>query len=803
MDNKDTAHAALDLEALPSGPLLRELETRIDELATFVRAMQEHEAHGREALKKTLDVMDFMDGRGRELNSLVDVTLDGTVSLDPQGKPMGPAVARSLTKLIDKSEKCDSVDGKLESLVQQRSLEILKENEELRRKLADLKKAAEEAPGVDGAQEPVGEAGPPVAGTDWIESSLITLLRATVDSTSDGLLLVGEEGDVVIYNQRFVEIFRLQDSKPHLGKIEDSLGFLSDRLLRPKDFVRKMLSMNEKVSEETFDILELDDGRVLEAASRPHLIDEEMSGRAWSFRDATDRSRAETALRDLERRHALLIENLDLGTFSCSSTGRALAMDDRVMGIFGVADKDEISNFNLLENSALVRCGIADAVRKVLEAGESICGEFTLKRDPRKIFHGRIHLTPLREAAGDVSSLYGVIQDVSDQKRAEDLVLRSQRLKVLGQMASGVGHTFSNVLQIIQGNANMALTNLELEEFDEVKPNLDQILDSVQSATDAVRRLQQFGRERPGGETSSKVVFDLSSAVVEGVEMCKLWSKGKLEKERIEIVQDLELSQGCHVEGRPDQIAWVVVNLLKNAVEALGEKGGRIKVSTAVKGDYVNLMVQDNGVGIPEEDIRHITTAFWTSKESHEGMGLSVNSRIIREHHGTMGVKRAKPHGTAFSIKLPRAKKPSAKVKETARAVTERKFRILLVDDERPVVTILGKGLKKRGNTPYIALSGEEGLKALQENPVDAIVCDLGMEGMNGWEVSAAVAELCSQKGIRKPPFILLTGWGGQLGEDEILYHPHVDRIAEKPVTIPALLEVIAQEVEKASAVDA
>ncbi len=378
------------------------------------------------------------------------------------------------------------------------------------------------------------------------------------------------------------------------------------------------------------------------------------------------------------------------------------------------------------------------------------------------------------------------------------LIIRSERLKVLGQISAGVGHTFSNLLQVVSGNSNMALTNLELQEYDSVRLNLEQIVGSTKAATETVKWLQQFGRERPHRGIPKKEVVDLSESVKEAIEVAKLWSKADLERKKVQIAYDVDLFRGCWVEGVPDQIAWMAFNILKNAVEAL-PRGGKIKIRTALRNEQVILTVQDNGVGIRTQDIKHITVAFWTSKEAHAGIGLSFSCGIIRQHGGTMGVKRMKPRGTIFTVRLPWVKDPSEKRKALAKEATERGFRILLIDDDEPVIRIFEKGLRILGQTTYSALSGQQGLGVFKELEVDVVICDLAMAGVNGWEVARGMNDHCVEKGISRPPFIMLTGWAGQLSKEEILAHPEVDRIVQKPINVPALLEIIADEISRAS----
>lgn len=509
--------------------------------------------------------------------------------------------------------------------------------------------------------------------------------------------------------------------------------------------------------------------------------------------DVTRQKMVERALRESEARYRSLVETSPVGMVSFDKNGEITEFNPAVLRILGAPLYKAAEAKDLFSLLPLVEAGISEAILQCLESGESNVGEFQYKSKSDRQVYTRLYVVPIRGGDGGITGAHAFVQDISDQKRAEELIVGSERLKVLGQISTGVGHHFNNLLQVVSGNAQMALTSLELGEYEAVRGSLEQILDGSRSATGVVKWLQQFARGK--AHTSQlKEVVELPDVVTEAVEICKLWSSAELERKRIQIIYELELDKGCHVEGVPDQLAWVLLNLLKNSVEAM-PGGGKIKIKGHVREEQVLLQVHDNGIGIPAHQIRNITEAFWTSKERHSGMGLAFSAGIIRQHGGTMGVKRMRPHGTTFVIRLPHVKDPVEKRKALEAEASAGGRRVLLIDDDERVVRVFEEGLKQLGQKPMSATSGQQGLNLFEETDFDAVVCDLAMTGMNGWDVAAAIRDRCTQRGVPKPPFIMLTGWARQLDEAEIVQHPEVERIVQKPVTVPGLIEIIDEEI--------
>ena len=234
-----------------------------------------------------------------------------------------------------------------------------------------------------------------------------------------------------------------------------------------------------------------------------------------------------------------------------------------------------------------------------------------------------------------------------------------------------------------------------------------------------------------------------------------------------------------------------MVNLVKNAVEAL-PKGGEIQISTYVDKGCVHLCVEDNGVGIAEGNLEKVFEPFWSTKGVDGiGMGLASSYGIIRRHEGEIFQERTPDQRTVFTVRLPLEKRETEGKPQIQEEHDQLACRVLIIDDSEDSVWALRNGLTRCGQEVLEALSGHEGIEIFKNEKVDVIICDLGMPGLSGWDVAKAVKEISLQRGIPKPPFILLTGWAGLLQEKTKLLECGVDRVVEKPFLAWNLLEIV------------
>lgn len=562
-------------------------------------------------------------------------------------------------------------------------------------------------------------------------------------------------------------------------------------LLRKLDVLKEELVHRQGTQQELQASHDMLEHRLHDVEARFSEINEALK------KEASNRSLAETALRETVEKYRTLIGHCPVGLIICDISGDITEFGDVLLDHPGLQTRD--TGTNVLTFKPFVDSGISKAMSSCLKSGDAFKGDFRLENPNGGVSHLRVRAVPLRNGGGSFGGLLTAFEDISDQKRAEELLLGCRRLKAVGEMAGGVAYRLNNWLQVASGGAQTALGCLDSDNFTEIGPLLQEISNSTRQASETVGQLQQFAAEDPASD-AEKRIFDLSKASQKAVEICMLCCKPSPDENECRITVQTDFAGDCFINGYEHEITELILNLLKNAYEANSESG-TINIRTFHQGEKVYLEVEDHGPGITDEDLESVFQPFWTSKPTNFGLGLTVSEEIVVKHGGSIAVRKAGDKGSVFVVELPCAAEPSCSAGSADKTSTNVRMKILLIDDSRPVVTILEKALTRMGQKVYTALSGRQGLDLFEENEIDVIVCDLAMEGMNGWDVSRSIQAVCVEKSISKPPFILLTGWAGQLSRTETGRHPDVDRIVEKPITIPKLMEIMLQEVEKGSGI--
>lgn len=520
------------------------------------------------------------------------------------------------------------------------------------------------------------------------------------------------------------------------------------------------------------------------------LIEYQVAGR-----DVTDRKRAETELRKSEEKYRTIIESIEDGYYECDLKGRFSFFNDQMRAILGHPAQEK-----------LIGCSYRDfmdeqGARKTYEAfnevyrtgrAKKVYDQEFVRPDGSRWF-GSLSISLITDAQGEHRGFRGICRDTTERTKAEELLLHKERINAVGEMAGGIAHNFNNLLQIVLGCAHLAVNDLESGNAGGILNSLQQIIESSEWGAQTIKRLQDFARARSHDPTTEGQIFDLSETTRAALEMTKPWWKTVPEKEGIKISLTDELEPNCLVRGMENELFEVVVNLVKNAAEAVVNRG-TISVSTKVSDGQVLLCVRDDGAGIAAENLGRIFEPFWTSKGVRgTGMGLASSFGIIRQHGGEITVHSKEGDGATFQVRLPLAERSDADPRKTVEPKIEGKLRILAVDDVEAIAHQIQRGLAQSGHEVVAATSGVQAVRLFQQSHFDVVVCDLGMQDINGWQVGKVLQTHCRRNGLQRPVFVLLTGWAGQSEEEEKMRESGVDTVIEKPFNVNALLQTLSR----------
>jgi PAS domain S-box-containing protein len=380
------------------------------------------------------------------------------------------------------------------------------------------------------------------------------------------------------------------------------------------------------------------------------------------------------------------------------------------------------------------------------------------------------------------------VVDLTDWKRMEQELGNIQRLQALGVLAGGIAHDFNNILTAILANISMARIYGELDD------DISQMLADAEKASLRAKGLtQQLLTFSKGGEPIKKTVR-VSAFLQESAAFALSGSNTRCEYLIPDDIRRVEADEG--------QLIQVFQNLVINADQAMPE-GGVVKIraeNVRIKedergelkeGDYVKLSVEDQGSGIPEEQLPKIFDPFFTTKERGRGLGLAIAFSIVNRHGGHMEVESASGGGTAFHVYLP-ASDTSAEPGEGAQDELPRgEGRVLVVDDEGIVRRSVGEVLKRLGYEVGSAKDGREGIelyeKAMEEGrPFNVVITDLTIPGeLGGKQTVGKLRELDPDAKV-----IVSSGYS----EDPVMSRFReygFDGVLVKPYKVADLAEVI------------
>jgi PAS domain S-box-containing protein len=528
------------------------------------------------------------------------------------------------------------------------------------------------------------------------------------------------------------------------------------------------------------------ESRELDRHGNPHVFLNNAIGiiengkfvRGWGTqRDITEQRRLEKERLSAAERLRLAIEAVHLGLWEWDIIADKLTWNDELLEIYGIARKDFEGKYDTFAKRIhpADRERVEKAVTRALSDPNSKyeC-EYRMYRPDgsERWIYTRGHVR--RDAKERAIGMLGAAIDITSQKQVEAeraamerKLQDTQKLESLGILAGGIAHDFNNLLTGVLGNASLA--QMDLPDSSPVQSCLKQIEHSALRAADLCRQMLAYSGK--GRFVVQRV--NLSHLVEDSLALL-LVSVSKDATIRMALANPIPT-----VNADATQLRQILMNLVMNASDAIGDQSGVIEIETGVieadadylastylspvlpAGPYLFLEVRDTGAGMDLETQKRIFDPFFTTKFTGRGLGLAAVLGIVRGHKGALKVFSAPGRGSKFTLLLPQAEGNAEDVSlsRTARSDWRGEGRVLVIDDEETVRQIATQILKSIGFECVAAVDGKQGLDLFAEHPdaFNAVLLDLTMPKMDGAETFVELRRLNS-----RIPIILMSGYDEQ-----------------------------------------
>ncbi|MFA9556886.1 PAS domain S-box protein [Evansella sp. AB-rgal1] len=349
-------------------------------------------------------------------------------------------------------------------------------------------------------------------------------------------------------------------------------------------------------------------------------------------RDVTHNIIAELELQENKTKYELLVENFQDTVGIITLDGYWIYLNQAGVKLFGVTRKEEIIGKNIVEfiskdDEQRIRNYFVDHNNKTLEVTVLRC-DFDTKQVEVKV---------LPRVYRNRETFQIVLRDITEHKKTEELMYRSEKLSVIGQLAAGIAHEIRNPLTTVKGFTQLMKSG-HGQEF------LHVMIDEMDRIEQTISDLLILGKPQVSNIEKINVQTVIESTV-------SLLSAEAL-LHNIELVQECDLPEP-YMEGEEDKLKLVFINIIKNAIEAM-PNGGKIYITAEQEDGTIVIKIMDKGIGIPPERLKKLGEPFYSNKEKGTGLGLMICNRIIKNHQGSLQIESKVNEGTTLSVRLPK-----------------------------------------------------------------------------------------------------------------------------------------------------
>ena len=540
------------------------------------------------------------------------------------------------------------------------------------------------------------------------------------------------------------------------------------------------------------------DGKWAHIYDRAYIA-RDASGVAWrvigAMQDLTEQKEGEASLRQSEERFRRVFEEGPLGLALVGRDYRFLQVNSSLCQMVGYPEAE-------LSGKTFTEITYPDDVRADVELADQLFKrEIPFYRIQKRYVKKSgeiiwINLTASMIMGPDGEPLHGLamVEDITEIKRNQEEAIFRQKLESLGTLAGGIAHDFNNILGAVQAQAELA--QVELDEGSSCREELKSIGEVAMRGSEIVRQLMIYA----GQESSAVGQVDVSKTVGEMLQLLKV-SVTKHAVLKADLEHNLPAAQASAA-----QLGQIVMNLITNASDAIGDRDGVIRVITKhitltadpassralPAGSYVQLEVSDTGRGMSPKTQANVFDPFFTTKSAGRGLGLAVVQGIVRSLGGAIYLTSELGKGTTFQVLLPCVEitaETSARANTGVQAFAPptQNGTVLIVEDEDGLRQALAKMLRKNGFEVFEAADGTSAIDLLRANgtSIDAILLDMTLPGASSREIVAEAASVKSDIRI-----VLTSAYSREIIEGS-LGAPQIRSFIRKPFQFTDLMEAI------------
>jgi len=581
----------------------------------------------------------------------------------------------------------------------------------------------------------------------------LVIMRATLESTTDAILVTDEKGKVTDFNEKYIDMWKVPREVMEGGMAREVRKFASQNFADPQRFIARIDEIGA-AGQESFDLLELKDGRVFERYSKVLTVEGQGAGRVWSFRDVTERYLAEIT----SRRLAAIVASSDDAIIGKDLNSIITSWNFGAERIFGYSAEEMIG-------TSIMRLIPRDRQEEELEIlshirrGERLDHFETMRlaKDGRQL-NVSITVSPIKDSTGHVIGASKVARDITERKKTEEAMKKAmEEAKVAHSQAeranrmkdeflATLSHELRTPLNAVLGWAN--ILRLGKLQGEELKQGLDTIERNARIQAQIIEDLLDMSRIISGKIRLDVQRVDLPAVLNESIETLRAMAEAK--GVRLQVVVDPFAGP---ISGDPSRLQQVFWNLLNNAIK-FTPKGGKVRVVLERVNSHVEVSVIDTGEGIAPDFLPYIFDRFQqgdastTRRHGGLGLGLAIVKELVGLHGGDVSVKSGGiGQGAAFTVNLPLVavySEPDNELRHPLAVLRENRplpevslanVHVLVVDDEIDGRNLVKRLLEMAGATVSMAGSAREAMERILAGRPDVLVCDIGMPGEDGYSL--------------------------------------------------------------------